>query len=207
MKVLRIKIEGWTASFRYPGFISGFQPTLPAPPISTIYGLISAARGELTVPEDVSIGYVFDFESKAVDLETIYELSPGLSAKSNVVKREFLYNPELYLYLDRLDFENYFRKPQYPLLFGRSGDLAKVSEIRELELAEEAGKRLGKTILPFGIKGAYGLVQALPTHFTDEIPRKAVGVKPYLLMDDFFIYPEKCLFDPEMDWAVWLHKN
>jgi CRISPR-associated protein Cas5t len=97
MKVLRIKIDGWTASFRYPGFISGFQPTLPVPPISTIYGLISAARGELTVPEDVSIGYVFDFESKTVDLETIYELSPGLSAKSNVVRREFLYNPELYL--------------------------------------------------------------------------------------------------------------
>ena len=90
MKVLRIKVEGWTASFRYPGFISGFQPTLPVPPVSTIYGLISAARGEFTVPEDVSTGYVFDFESKAVDLETIYELSPGLSAKSNVVKREFL---------------------------------------------------------------------------------------------------------------------
>jgi CRISPR-associated protein Cas5, subtype I-B/TNEAP len=207
MKVLRIKIEGWTASFRYPGFISGFQPTLPAPPISTIYGLISAARGKLTVPEDVSIGYVFDFESKAVDLETIYELSPGLSAKSNVVKREFLYNPELYLYLDKPDFEEYFRKPQYPLLFGRSGDLAKVSEIKQLELGEEAEKKLGKTILPFGIKGAYGLVQALPTHFTDEIPRKAVGVKPYLLMDEFFIYSEKCLFDPEMDWAIWLHKN
>ena len=78
MKVLRIKVEGWTASFRYPGFISGFQPTLPVPPVSTIYGLISAARGEFTVPEDVSTGYVFDFESKEVDIETIYELRKGL---------------------------------------------------------------------------------------------------------------------------------
>lgn len=207
MKVLRIKIEGWTASFRYPGFISGFQPTLPVPPLSTIYGLISAAKGEVTIPADVNIGYVFNFESKAVDLETIYELSQGLLAKSNVVKREFLYNPTLYLYLDKLDFKEYFLKPKYPLLFGRSGDLAKVSEIKHLELEEKTGKKLGKTILPFGIKGAYGLVQALPNHFTDSIPRKAVGVKPYLLMDEFFIYSEKCLYDTEMDWAIWLHSN
>jgi CRISPR-associated protein Cas5t len=207
MRVLRIKIEGWTTSFRYPGFISGFQPTLPVPPISTVYGLISAARGELTFPEDVSIGYVFDYESKAVDLETVYELSTGLSAKSNVLKREFLYNPELYLYLDRPEFADYFHRPRYPILLGRSGDLVKVSEIKELDLKEETGKRLGKTILPFGIKGAYGLVQALPSHFTDTIPRKAVGVKPYLLMDEFFIYPEKCLYDPEMNWGIWLHKN
>ena len=104
MKVLRLKLEGWTASFRYPGFISGFQPTLPVPPLSTVYGLISAARGEIIGPDDVKIGYIFESEAKSVDLETVYELSPGLSFKSNVVKREFLYNPKLYLYLNDLEF-------------------------------------------------------------------------------------------------------
>ena len=97
----RIKISGWTASFRYPIFISGYQPTLPIPPYSTIYGLISAACGKWITPDNLEIRYVFKSEAKGVDLETIYELSgkTPLQAKSNVIKREFLLNPQLYLYL------------------------------------------------------------------------------------------------------------
>ena len=108
MKFLRILIEGWTASFRYPTFISGFQPTLPAPPLSTIYGLLSAVKGELVTPEDTNVGFVFFFFSKSVDLETIYELKGLTGNKSNVAKREFLFNPRLYLYLDNLEFKQYF---------------------------------------------------------------------------------------------------
>ena len=63
MKFLRILIEGWTASFRYPTFISGFQPTLPVPPLSTIYGLLSAAKGDLVTPIDTSVGFVFESEA------------------------------------------------------------------------------------------------------------------------------------------------
>jgi CRISPR-associated protein Cas5t len=206
MEALRIKIEGWTASFRYPGFISGFQPTLPVPPLSTVYGLISAAKGELVGPDDVSIGYVFESQSKAIDLEAIYELSPGLTAKSNVVKREFLFDAEMYLYLNKPEYGDYFKKPHYPLLLGRSGDLAKVSEIKTVILDEKENPRLGKTILPFGLKDAFGVVQALPTHFTDTIPRRAIGVKPYLLMKDFFEYQGRLPFDAEKEWAVWFHK-
>ena len=206
MKALRIKIEGWTASFRYPGFISGFQPTLPIPPLSTVYGLISAAKGTPIGLEDVAIGYVFDNQGKAVDLEVIYELRSGLSAKSNVIKREFLYNPELYLYLNKVEYKDYFKKPHYPLLLGRSGDLMKVSEISIIDLEEKENPPLGKTILPFGLKDAFGVIQALPTHFTDTIPRKVLGVKPYLLMNNFFEYKGKLPYDAEKGWAVWFHK-
>ena len=206
MDALRVKIEGWTTSFRYPEFISGFQPTLPVPPLSTIYGLISATKGDLVCPDDVSVGYVFNSDSKAMDLEVIYELSPDLIAKSNVIKREFLFNPELYLYLDNLDFEKYFKKPYYPLVLGRSGDLVKVSEIKKIKLQEEENLLLGKTILPFGINGAFGVIQALPTYFTDTIPRKVKGVKPYLLMNNFFEYKKKCFYDEEKKWGVWFHK-
>jgi len=157
-------------------------------------------------PEEVSIGYVFTSEGKAVDIEVIYELSPGLKAKSNVVKREFLFNPELCLYINDLSYELYFRRPYYPLLLGRSGDLASVVEIKEVELKEAKNLELGKTILPFWVEGSHGLVQALPTYFTDTIPRKAVGVKTYLMMDEFFTYPEKCPHDGEKGWGVWFHK-
>lgn len=150
MKCLRIIIEGWTASFRYPTFISGFQPTLPVPPLSTIYGLLSAVKGEFVTPKDVNVGFVFDSEAKNVDLEFIYEIKGLKGNKSNVVKREFLFNPKLYLYLDNLEFKKFFERPHYPLLLGRSSDLAYVSEIKEIDMGKKSDINLGKTILPFG---------------------------------------------------------
>ncbi len=46
MKAYRIHLTSWTASFRYPNLISGYQPSLVVPPLATIYGLISAAAGD-----------------------------------------------------------------------------------------------------------------------------------------------------------------
>ena len=206
MKFLRIIINGWTASFRFPSFISGFQPTLPVPPLSTIYGLLSAVKGKLVTPNDVSVGFIFEYDSKAVDLETIYELKALKGNKSNITKREFLFNPKLYLYLDNLDYKEYFNHPAYPILLGRSSDLAMVSEIKEVNLELKSNVNLGKTILPFDTEGAFGTIQALPTHFTDSIPRKTIGTKPFILMNQFFNYSEECYFDTEYEWGVWIHK-
>ena len=205
MKCLRILIEGWTASFRYPTFISGFQPTLPVPPLSTIYGLLSAVKGDIISPDDTNVGFVFKSDAKSVDLETIYQLKGLKGNKSNVVKREFLFNPKLYLYIDNLDFKKYFEKPAFPVLLGRSSDLAVINEIKEIDLYKKSDVKLGKTILPFSIKGAFGVIQALPTHFSRDIPRKAVGTKPYILMDQFYDYSGECYFDDELKWGVWIH--
>lgn len=206
MKFLRILIEGWTASFRYPTFISGFQPTLPVPPLSTIYGLLSAVKGELVAPDDTNVGFVFEYEAKSVDLETIYELKGLTGNKSNVAKREFLFNPRLYLYLDNLEFKKYFEKPFYPVLLGRSSDLAFICEIKEINIEKKSNVNLGKTILPFGVDGAFGVIQALPTHFSDDIPRKAIGTKPYILMNQFYNYSGECYYDEELDWGIWIHE-
>lgn len=205
MKFLRILIEGWTSSFRYPTFISGFQPTLPVPPLSTIYGLLSAVKGEFVTPDDTNVGFVFHSDANAVDLETIYELKGLKNNKSNVVKREFLYNPKLYLYLDNLEFKKYFEKPVYPVLLGRSSDLAYINKIDEVNLEMKSNVNLGKTILPFGTEGAFGVIQALPTHFSDTIPRRAIGTKPYVLMNKFYNYSGECYYDDELDWGIWIH--
>lgn len=207
MKFLRILIEGWTASFRYPTFISGFQPTLPVPPLSTIYGLLSAIKGNIVTPDDTNVGFVFYSDANSVDLETIYELKGLKGNKSNVIKREFLYNPKLYLYIDNLKFKKFFEKPFYPVLLGRSSDLAFISEIKVIDLEKKSNIKLGKTILPFGTNGAFGVIQALPTHFSDEIPRKAIGTKPYILMNQFFNYSDECYYDEELDWGIWIHEK
>lgn len=208
MKIYRVHLLSWTASFRYPIFITGFQPTLPVPPLSTIFGIISAAKGNLVTPNDIMVGYVFKSNGKAVDLETIYELSEPLKAKSNVCKRELLFEPSLYLYFDREEYALAFKKPHYPLLLGRSTDLGMVNEIKEIELEDQIGVLLGGTLLPFPMKGIFGPIQALPTHFTDEIPRKAVGTRPFYIIESFIKYNLTSIpFDKEKGWGVWFHKQ
>ncbi len=207
MKFLRILIEGWTASFRYPTFISGFQPTLPVPPLSTIYGLLSAVKGELVTPDDIGVGFVFESEAKSIDLETIYELKGLKGNKSNVAKREFLFNPKLYLYVDDLEFKKFFEKPAYPVLLGRSSDLAFIKHVEKINMDMKTDVNLGKTILPFGTEGAFGVIQALPTHFSEDIPRKAIGTKPYVLMNQFYKYSNECYYDEKFDWGIWIHEK
>lgn len=217
MQVARIQIQGWTASFRYPAFISGFQPTLPVPPLSTIYGLLSAAKGELITPSETKVGFVFLSETKAIDLETIYELhDTPLRANTNVVKREFLYNPQLFLYIEDTSFLEYFRTPFYPLLLGRSTELAMVVKSELFELEELEDSRVGGSVFPFEIKtGLSGTIQALPTHFSNEIPRRAVGTRPFYVIETDFSgkainkrpqqFKGKIFYDAEYKWGVYLH--
>lgn len=207
MRALRVKFDAWTSSFRFPSFMVSYQPTLPIPPPSTIYGLISAARGEPTGPDDISMGYVFLSEGKGKDLETVYELSTELSGKSNVITREILFDCTLYLYLEDLSFLRYFKRPAYQLLLGRSSDIASVSQIKEIELTERPNVRFGHTVVPFGTDGAFGIVQALPSHFIDTVPRIARNVRRYLVMGGFGNSQKSLPYDSENDWSVYFHKG
>lgn len=205
MKLLRVHLRGWTASFRYPGFSVGVHPTLPVPPLSTLYGLLSAAKGEPVTPSDCSIGFVFDSSGEAVDLELTYELSGILAAGTNVVKRHLLYEPELWLYLSDLSLSEAFRRPRHPLLLGRSTELVQVVDVREIELETRSSVRLGKTLVPFPQSDVSGVLQALPTHFTLDFPRKAVGVRPWMLLKEWQQFPGELPCDPEKNWGVWMH--
>ncbi|MDD3050290.1 MAG: type I-B CRISPR-associated protein Cas5b [Candidatus Cloacimonetes bacterium] len=185
MKVYRIHITSWTASFRYPNMISGFQPTLTVPPLSTINGLISAAKGDWFCITNEKIGYFFRYGVKTVDLETVYQMGQSNSQiKSNVINREFLSDTELYLYTDSMKIVEYFRNPHYQLLLGRSGDLAQVDEISEVEVnVKEELRNVKGTIIPFRKHKVASPIQALPTHFSNEIPRKNIGTQPYFIVD------------------------
>lgn len=206
MDVIRAKINGWTASFRDPIFVSGFQPTLDIPPVSTVFGFLSAAKGELVTPNETKVGFVFRSSTKAVDLETIYELGKPLKAKSNVVKREFLAEPELYLYITNQDLLPFLKKPHFPLLVGRSSDLAMISKIRKVNLDSSSKVVYRNTLLPFDFGEAHGTIHALPTHFSEDIPRKAIGTKMYyVITDEVEIEKENQFIDPEFGWGVFFH--
>ena len=207
MKVIRVHITGWVASFRNPLFISGFQPTLPLPPLSALYGLVTAAKGDWVTPHEASIGFVFQSSGKAVDLETVYEFAGKLDAKSNINRREFLVDPQLYLYTPDISLKEIFERPRYPLLFGRSSDLASVKSIDEIELENVSKTTYQGTLLPFPDPQLYGQIQALPTHFTAEIPRRPCGTRAYCLITEPIKYQGKVLHDPEKKWGVYLHER
>ena len=211
MKVLRVHITGWVSSFRNSLFISGFQPTLSLPPLSAIYGLLTAAKGEWVTPHDAAIGFIFHSQGKAVDLETVYEFPRDgknlLRGKSNVNRREFLVDPELYLYTPEMWLREAFERPKYTLLMGRSSDLATVKSIDEIELESRSETTYQNTIMPFPDSQLYGQVQALPTHFTAEIPRRQCGTRAFCLITEPIKYSGNVLHDPDMDWGVYLHER
>jgi CRISPR-associated protein Cas5t len=186
MKVFKIDITAWTSSFKYPNLISGFQPTLEVPPLSTVLGLINAASGKYLKYKELKIGYYFEFESKQIDLETIYQIEahikgfPKKSVNPNVINREFLFNNHLILYVQEEEIADYFRLPVFPLLLGRSNDLATVNSINEIELTkvENADKIKGQ-LVPFTGNYLPGLIQPLPKYFSNTIPRKNLGTEAY----------------------------
>jgi CRISPR-associated protein Cas5t len=210
MEVLRIKITGVVSSFRNPFFVSGAQPTLEVPPPSTILGIISAVVGRIVKPDEISFGYVFLYKDKGEDLELIYELSlkEKFKAKSNVIRRDFLTFPELYLYVTNVEYEGYFRKPSFPILLGRTQELAKIEKIEKVTLVKKSPARFGKTIVPIDFKGVSGAIVALPLYF-DYSPqgvRKAMMIQPFVVLSRFINYERQPLwFDEEKNWGVYLY--
>lgn len=185
MKVYRIKISSWTSSFRYPNIMSGFQPTMEVPPLSTVLGLLNSCSGGYLKHENLNIGYYFEYGTKSIDLETIYmveaeRMVPKNKMKSNVIKREFLYDCNLFVYVSDEQIVDCFKNSIYQVLLGRSSDLATIEEIKTLDLPliEKATKIKGQ-VMPLSIGLFPGNIQALPVYFTDTIPRRNLGTQPF----------------------------
>lgn len=188
MEVFKIDIKSWTASFRYPNLISGVQPTLEVPPISTVLGLINAAAGQYLNHKELTLAYYFEYEAEGEDLETIYQISakdgkPTNNAKSNIIYRRFLFNNFLRIYTTDEQIVHYLSQPYFQLLLGRMNDLATVADISgkvTLERNEYSTKIRGQ-IIPFK-HHLPGQIQALPKYFTDDFPRKNLGTEPYSII-------------------------
>lgn len=210
MEVIRVKISGIVSSFRNPNFVSGVQPTLEVPPPSTVLGLISSACGKIVTPNEVKFGYVFLYKSKGQDLELIYELTlkQKYAAKSNVVLREFLTFPELYIYVANLELEKYFLYPEFPLILGRTQELVKVEEIKKVTLEKKTPVRFGHTVVPFDFKGVGGVLLSLPLYFEYDVEKPRIGRQrgPFIIVNRFMEYKHQPIFyDEEKNWGVYFY--
>ncbi|MDH4128334.1 MAG: type I-B CRISPR-associated protein Cas5b [Spirochaetota bacterium] len=206
MIVYRVEISAITASFRHPTIITVYHPSLCVPPISTIIGILGSATGKWINPKDYSFGYVFQGKHKFVDLETTYPTSGHLNSKKLMevgmwfIKREIFFEPKLYLYLKDKSLAKQFKTPHYPLLLGRSSDLAMVTKIKEIQLEKSNNCSLYGTSIPYqsGEKLIAGYLQALPTAFENTFPRKPIDVKPYFLIDEPCPVDGEYYCDPEL---------
>lgn len=180
MRVLKVEMEGITTSFRYPYFMWGRHPTYLMPPPATIYGHICSALGEWVDPHGLEFGYIFTHEGKSTDLEhchALYAAKPHASFESNgkkahtnlegninPLKREFFFHPRLILYLNRPDWRDYFRTPRYPVVLGRSQDLATYTRISIINLENHKEAYYENTLLPWAwrIRTGDGLTLNMP---------------------------------------------
>lgn len=163
MRVLKITAEGLTASFRYPYYLIGVQPTYEMPPPATLYGHVASALGEWFDPHGVRFAVRFSYRRKQADLETTYLLTPAggklkgyaqnipktLEGEANPLKREILFFPRLTLYLDRPDWLPAFRHPRYAVCLGRSQDLFTYRRVEVLDLQPTQTFYLQDVLLPY----------------------------------------------------------
>jgi CRISPR-associated protein Cas5t len=173
--------------------ISGTQLTLEVPPVSTVLGLINAAAGKYLRHASSLVGYYFEYQGKGVDIETIYMAEVNKNGKllattrSNAIRREFLFDTFLRLYTPDKALINYFRCPVYPLLLGRSSDLATIDarsfRTRTVNVKENADNISGQ-VIPYATAPAVcGKIQALSKYFSDSIPRQMFGKAPYVIVN------------------------
>ena len=92
--------------------------------------------------------------------------------------------------------------------------MAKKIEIIELNKKENV--RFGGTSFPFNPEFRIsGKLQALPTHFSDEMPRQALGTQPFCLVETDFsgkslnlrpqIFQNEIYYDSELDWGIYFY--
>jgi CRISPR-associated protein Cas5t len=190
---VRVVVTAYTASFCAPGML-GYQLTLPVPPLSTIYGLLSAAVGRWIAPNEVEwLAYRFEYEGRTADLEAIITVErknadtlPTFSGR-NVVKREFLTMPRLTLYLPDC-WEQFLRCPRYSLLLGRTQDVACVEGIEPVQLQSVDEGALNGVLLPWEViqqqQGrVHAWLQNLPIAFSDDSPRRPLGKHIFGVLD------------------------
>jgi CRISPR-associated protein Cas5t len=171
--------------------MSGAQLSLEVPPLSTILGLINAASGRYLVHQGSVIGYYFEYKGKAVDVETIHMAEVNKKGallstrRSNIIKREILFETFLRIYSPQEELIRCFEAPIYPLLLGRSSDLATVDigsiKRRTLHPIKKAEMISGQ-VIPYSKAALPGRIQALAKYFTDTIPRQMIGKEPYVVV-------------------------
>lgn len=208
LEAVRITLAAYTASFRVPSFLS-YQLTLSVPPISTIFGLLSAAAGRWVLPDDVPwLAYRCTYQARARDLEAIVTVQRDNADASarftgrNVIQREFLIEPRLTLYLPP-DWAELFRRPRHTLVLGRTQDVATVESLSSITLWPVDSGTLSGVLLPFDLvarESVGAVLHNLPIAFTPDPDRAPIGMQIFGVVDGHRVVALR-------DAGAWLYRD
>jgi CRISPR-associated protein Cas5 subtype I-B len=215
MELLHIKIVGWTATFRLPLLYSGTGLTAPVPPYSTLLGFIGNLAAREIKPDETRIGYIFKSSGLAVDMETTQRLKMSgnklAPQEKGIVKRQFHINPTLDIYLDNLDFQEYFEQPRNTPSLGRSQDLVWIEKVETVGAESVNKAKIGGTLLPFPQNDIGGQILNLPEYFYNDhrgYTRRTGKTSKFIAVkyENASIISRSNLFEIENSEAIYLHK-
>lgn len=202
MRVARVRVYAPVTSFRHPFFVTGAQPSFAMPPPSTVHGHCASALGEWPDPSTFFFGIHFMFKARARDLEHQH-IATALSGKTRLrvptddgdvpattevsiqpVTREFLFDARMTLYLDP-SFADAFRKPVFPVVLGRSQDLAEVEAVDEVTLERPTRARIEHTLLPQALRPCVRFgPTVLLTRYISEPPKRDATFAQYIVLHE-----------------------
>lgn len=200
MEVLKVELDAITTSFRYPHFLVGKHPSYRMPPPATIYGHICSALGEWLPKDSIKFSYCFFYLGKCNDLEHIHVAKvssrkmdnkfgylKNIEAEVNPLSREILLFPKLILYINAKYLLNKlfdaFQCPHYPVILGRSQDLATYKKISFVKLEKSSRWYLENTLLPWSFRTrlSEGTSILMPTFINPE-DRRQVEWDRYVIL-------------------------
>jgi len=206
MRVARVFIHADVTSFRHPFFVTGRQPGFDFPPPSTVHGHCASALGQWSDPATFHFGLHFTFRARASDLEHQHltqalgprsrrtirtsegEARATTEASVQPVWRDLLFDCRLTLYLP-VDLAAAFRSPVFPVVLGRSQDLAEVVAVDEVELTRPVRARLEHTLLPRSVRPCvrFGATVLLTRYVSPAPEREAVFAQYIALREPVFL--------------------
>lgn len=174
--LLEIQFSGWTATPRMPFILSGNAVCMHTPTYSLILGIVGCCLGRGVLSNEVKIGFKYSFDSIAQDLETRQRLEfDGRKVKSHAkgtdaYSREFHTSPKLIIWIDRLDWKQYFENPVGTPSLGRSQDILIIEKVSVIEVESVDYGNLGGSLLPFtiGLQAGGQLVQLAESFIENE---------------------------------------
>lgn len=201
MRVVRVVVHAPVTSFRHPFFVTGRQPTFDVPPPSTIHGHCASALGAWPDPQQFFFGIHFSYRSRGRDLEHQHITEALGSSRLRIpvsggearattgvtvqpVVRDFLFDVRMTLYLPPA-LADAFRRPAYPVIIGRSQDLAEVVAVEEIELARSDRVRLEHTLLPQSARRCVRLgTTVLLSRYIEPPPDRHVSFAQYISLHE-----------------------
>lgn len=175
-KLLEIQLSGWTATPRLPFILSGNALCMHTPSYSLVLGIIGCCLGRIVLANEVKVGFKYEYDTLAQDLETRHRLEfDGKRVKqhakgTDAYTREFHICPKLTIWIDRLDWQENFENPVGTPSLGRSQDILKIESVSIIEIEKTDKGNLGGTLLPFtaGLRAGGQLVQLAESYMEND---------------------------------------